>query len=215
MLRSDGALCVTFVNAGLGKREPLATYDDLLAWGVGTGALEAADAARLEQAANEQPGPAEGVARRARTLRGRLERILAAVAGGERAAAGDLATLNLELAAALGHRRLAIAGGRFRWTWQADSAEDLDRMLWPVLLSAGEMLVSEDRRRLRRCPSPGCGLFFVARSSGRPRKWCGRACRDQESSRKHYRKIIKPERQKLAGRMRARQQAGLAGHADS
>ncbi len=55
MLRSDGALCLTFVNTGLGKRKALESYADLLAWGVGTGALAAGAAARLAQAAAERP----------------------------------------------------------------------------------------------------------------------------------------------------------------
>ena len=35
MLRADGALCVTFVNSA--RRQPLETYDDLVAWSVDTG----------------------------------------------------------------------------------------------------------------------------------------------------------------------------------
>ncbi|MCP3918261.1 MAG: hypothetical protein GY711_22145, partial [bacterium] len=69
MLRSDGALCVTFVNTGSGKRKALESYDDLLAWGVETGALGAEDAARLTRAAAARPGLAAGAARRAKTAR--------------------------------------------------------------------------------------------------------------------------------------------------
>ena len=32
MLRSDGALCATFVNTASGKRKALESYEDLLAW---------------------------------------------------------------------------------------------------------------------------------------------------------------------------------------
>ncbi len=76
MLRSDGALCVTFVNTALGKRRPLESYADLLAWGVETGILAQAGATLLARVAAERPGPAAGVAKRAKTLRARLERIL-------------------------------------------------------------------------------------------------------------------------------------------
>lgn len=214
-LRSDGALCVTFVNTGLGQRRPIETYDDLLAWSVRTSALGAADAERLERAAAERPGPTDGTLRRATTLRSRLERIFLAVVQGDRPAKADLKALNHELAAALGHRQLTTTDIDFQWTWQADEDDEPARMLWPILLSAGELLASEDCRRIRQCPSPGCGLFFVARSAGRARKWCGRACRDRDSSRRHYRKIIKPRQDRLASQRQARQKAGLMGYEDS
>ena len=211
MLRLDGALCLTFVNAGLGRRSALESYDHLLAWSVATGAFAAADASRLERAAAERPGGASGTLRRTKTLRARLERILADVADDREPRAGDLEALNLEIGAALSRRRLAAGGDGFRWAWDAGEAADLDRVLWPVVLSAGELLVSDDRRRIRQCSSEGCGLWFVARGGGRPRKWCEPACRDRGTSRKHYQEVIRPRRERLASRKRARQKARLAG----
>ncbi len=216
MLRSDGALCVTFVNTGLGRRRALDSYRDLPAWGLETGALDSTDAARLERAANERPGLAAGVTKRAKTLRARLERILGALAVGRRPAGYDVEAFDLELGAALGRRRLAAtAAGGFEWSWTEAGDEDLDRMLWPVLLSAAELLVSGDRRRLRRCPSENCGLLFVARGGGRPRKWCGAGCRDRNTSRRHYRKVVKPKRERQAREKDARQKGRLAGYDES
>ncbi len=100
MLRSDGSLCVTFVNTGLGKRKALESFGDLLAWGAETGALGAAEAARLEGAAEQRPGIAAGVARRAKTLRARLERILRGAGVPDHRAQG--LTISTLLAMALG-----------------------------------------------------------------------------------------------------------------
>ena len=205
MLRSDGALCLTFVNIGLGKRPALESYAELLAWGAETGVLDAAGAARLEQAAARRRKAAAEVARRMQALHVLLGRLVAAAAGGGQPEAAELETLNAELGAALSHRLLVATATGVRWSW--DETDDLDRMLWPVLLSAGELLVSEDVRRIRQCPSKGCGLFFVARGSGRPRKWCGPTCCNRSTSRRHYRKVIKPKLEKLAREKPARDKA--------
>ena len=218
-LRSDGALCLSFANAGHGARPPLDTYADLLAWGLATGAVDAADADLLERAAAERPGVARGVARRALTLRARLERIVGATADGGKATAADLEAFNLELGHAFTHRRLAVAGGSYRWTWSAGppgGEANLDRVLWPVLLAAAELLASRDLARLRRCPGKGCGLLFLARrTGGKPRKWCGSGCRDRATSLSHYHRKIKPKRDRETRRKQARHKARLAGYGES
>ncbi len=201
MLRSDGALCVTFVNSA--RRGPFETYDDLLAWGVGSGALPAADAERLGHAAAARPGVAAGVARRGATLCARLERMFLALPGGGNAAAADFKVFNAELRAALASRHMVQTATGYRWAWAVDpDPDDLDRMLWPVLLSTARLLASEDRLRVRRCSRLGCGLLFIARGSGRPRKWCTPACGERARSVKHYRKKVKPEKQALMREVR-------------
>ncbi len=205
MLRSDGALCLTFINTGGGRRPALESYAEILALSAESGALGAATAARLEQAAAERPKAATEVARKAADLHALLGRMVAAVVGGGQAEAADLEALNVDLGVALGHRLLVDTAAGFQWTW--DQGDELDRPLWPVLLSAGVLLASQDVRRIRRCPSQGCGLFFVARGSGRPRKWCGAACCNRSTSRRHYRKVIKPAREKEAREKPARDKA--------
>lgn len=168
VLRSDGALCMTFVNTERAERRSVASYEDLLAWGVEVGALALADSERLAAAAAEHPGQAGSVARRAKTLRDRLERILLALANRERPAASDFDPFNDELNRALSARRLAAVDGGYRWVWGETGGEDFDRMLWPVLLLAGELLASPEREQVRQCPDEECGLWFVARSGGAP-----------------------------------------------
>ncbi len=203
MRRSDGALCVTFVNTASAKRRALETYGDLVAWGVETGALSAPDGSRLLDAAAEHPGAAGGVVRRARTLIRRLERIFVALAAGRRPAAADFEALNAELRRVMSARQLVATHGGYQWSWGELDGEDLDRMLWPVVLSAGNLLVTGDRERVRQC-GEGCGLWFIARGAGRPRKWCGVTCRNRASSKTHYHRKIKPKR---AGRKRTKDTA--------
>ena len=194
MLRSDGALCVTFVNTASPRRPGLESYADLIAWGVETGALSATDRSRLEAAAAEHPGAAAAVVRRVPTQRGRLERIFLALAAGRRPDAADFNPLNAEIRRVMSARELAPTHSGYRWSWGEIDGVDLDRMLWPVLHSAGNFLASEDRQRVRQC-GEGCGLWFIARGAGRPRKWCSVACRNRASTKKHYHRKVKPKRE--------------------
>lgn len=208
LLRADGALCVSFANTL--RRQLLESYDDLLAWGLGTGVLVPGEAGRLAAAAADHPGKAAGAARRAQTLAARLQRILAGVAAGEEPAATDVKSLNVELRRALAARELDPSGRR--WTWGEVDGDDFDRMLWPVLLCAAELLTSATRLRVRRCPGATCGLLFVARGSGKPRKWCGVACRNRHSTKTHYRLRVKPRREARRRSRQGAQRTRIAGY---
>lgn len=201
LLRSDGALCITFANTGAEspQRPALESYADLLAWATETGALAEGEAPRLTAVAADHPAKASGAARKARTLTARLRRILEALARGTEPAATDLETFNDQLRQAMAARQLDPSGQQ--WIW-AEADDDLDRMLRPVLLSAAELLTAGDRERIGRCPANGCGLFFIARSGGQPRKWCSVACRNRRSSHVHYESLVKPQRDRWARRSR-------------
>lgn len=211
LLRSDGALCVTFVNTA--RRRPIGSYEDLLAWGVEFRALSDESFRRLRDAAAEHPGPAAGAFRKGRALRDRLERMLLALADGGEPEREDFKTFNAELRKAMGARELGPGGQR--WSWGEVDGEDFDRMLWPVLYSAARVLTSKVRRRVRRCAREDCGLLFVARSSGRPRKWCGPACLNRSTTRRHYHKTVKPRREQIMRELEGRQRARLAGYDES
>lgn len=201
LVRRDGGLCVAFVNTASAKRTPIESYGDLLAWGRQCGALDADDARRLEQLAEERPMAAGAALRRARGLRDRVERILRALAAQERPADDDLDELNALLAQVTANRRLVPAANYgYLWGW-AERDDDLDRMLWPVVLSVAEILTTKYCRQVRQCAGDGCDLLFVDRTPGSPRKWCDiEECGRPVRSRKYYRRKLKQAR----GRRRAR-----------
>jgi predicted RNA-binding Zn ribbon-like protein len=203
LLRSDGALCVTFVNTGSGKRESLDSYGDLLAWGVATRILADAESRRLAGAAAAHPAKAADVLRRAQTLRARLQRILLALAAGQKPAASDFNPFNADLRRVMAARQLAADASGYRWTW-GEADDDLDRVLWPVLLSAAVVLASRARGRVRRCRQEDCDLLFVARNGGKQRKFCGLSCGSRSSTRTHYRRKVKPAREQLKQEQKAR-----------
>ncbi len=195
LVRRDGALCVTFVNTSAGQagpgRQAIVTYAELLAWAKLAGALGAAAAKHLELVAAERPTGAGRALHRAQQWRDRLERIVVALAARGVPAPADVDALNAELA--LSAYRLVPAVGGYAWTWDGPGDDELDRMLWPVILSAADVLASKARGRVRRCAGQDCELLFVDRSSGSPRKWCSRKrCGDRARAKRRYHASIKP-----------------------
>lgn len=216
-VRRDGGFCPAFVNTASAKRTPIETYGDLLAWGRRCDALGEADARRLERAAGQHPEAAAEVVAKAKELRRGMERILLALVDGEAPPADDLEALNAVIGQVLGQRRLVpAADGYHQWGWDDRDGDDLDRMLWPVVLSAAEILVSRLRRRVGRCAGEGCDLLFVHRAGGSPRKWCdmkdcGRSVRD----RKHYQRKKRKFHAVRAAREKERRPSGLEPETDS
>lgn len=187
--RIGGRLCLDFVNTvqgrvGGGTRrgkdyagrivgERLLSYDALLRWSAAAGVLTAQEAAALARKAQAHPARAARVLGRAQLVREALYRIFKSAIEGWRPAPGDLATFNRELRHARGRERL-VATPRFDWTWDVVPGA-LDRMLWPVVRSAADLLTSGDVERLGQCPGEECGWLFLDTSRSRRRQWCDMA----------------------------------------
>ena len=155
-----------------------------------TGPHRAADPDPAGQPVGEQrPDPAatEKVYADAVILREALYRVFSAVAAGAAGPAADLATLNEALADGFGHVRLAPDGDGYRWGWQIDPPA-LDRMLWPVLRSAVELLTSDQLDRVKECPGlADCGWLFFDSSKNGSRRWCSmEGCGNRAKGRRHY-----------------------------
>lgn len=186
--RIGGALCLDFVNtvqgrvdrAGRPRRnyadivvgERLGSYDVLLRWAAQAGAVTGAGAAALARRARARPEAASAVHVRAIVLREAMYRVFKAVLERWTPEPADLAAVNREVLIARSHERLAAAP-RPRWEWDDDEA--LDRVLWPVVRSAAELLTSADLSRVRQCPGPGCGWLFADTSRSGRRQWCDMA----------------------------------------
>ncbi len=80
--------------------------------------------------------------------------------------------INRLLARAAAARRLVRHDHRFVWTWRPADRRDLDRLLWPVAWSAGELLASPDLARVRQCGGAGCAWLFLDTSRNQSRRWC-------------------------------------------
>jgi len=167
-----GAPCLDFVNTASGRspapvRDRLVRYADLLRWAERLGLVTAAQAVELAAESARQPAAADEVVARARELREAIYRLFTAE---ERAADPDLELLRSAYARASAERRLRWQDGAVHLEWPEEV--HLERLLWPVAVSAVELLTSGDVGRVKECGGPGCNWLFYDRSRNRSRNWC-------------------------------------------
>jgi predicted RNA-binding Zn ribbon-like protein len=182
---------VDWTSRGL-TQERLEDYERLTRWAEGAGIVAPRLAAQLRAIAAERPRAAERVHRDALELRGTVRALFTAVERGERLErVPELPAFNDVLGVALARLELAAAtraldGGtpRLRWSWR-DAAERLDSVLWPVVRSAADLLVSDEAARIRECGGEDCGWMYVDRSRNGLRRWCQmETCGNREKSRR-------------------------------
>ena len=187
-----GLACLDFVNTvgwrlSSRPREFLGSYSDLLVWGRQAGVTNAADAEDLSKRAARAPEEAWAVLSRAVSFREALHRALTATLVGDVPDPDDLAVVNRALSSSLGRLRLARADRGYDWEWDRGGEVRLDRPLWPVARSAGELLTSPALLgRVRVCEGVGCGWLFLDNSRNGSRRWCdSRDCGNRERVRRH------------------------------
>jgi predicted RNA-binding Zn ribbon-like protein len=171
-----GRLCLDFINTVGGRvganvlRDKLANYHDLLEWSRLAGIANPTGSRNLARLSASHRQHAEATLARAVLLREALYRIFKSAIEGRRPRPADLDTLSRELRVARAHERLTHTRGAFGWTFEDEPA--LDRILWPISLSAAELLISSDLPRLRQCGGEECGWMFLDTSRNRSRQWC-------------------------------------------
>lgn len=187
-----GRLCLQFANTAEWHASPqpieeLNSYSDLVGWAKGVGLLSEADARDLREEARRRPKPAEASLRRAIALREAIYRVFSAVAYGSPVPETDLARLNSELSRALSRQQVGTSTEGFTWQWSADVG-DLDRILWPTVRSAADLLTSKQLSRVGECADDrGCGWLFLDTSRNHSRRWCGMdSCGNRAKARRHY-----------------------------
>jgi predicted RNA-binding Zn ribbon-like protein len=187
---------VDWTSGGLAE-DRLADYDRLTRWAEEAGLLLPRLAAQFRVAAVERPRAAESAMRAAKLLRWNLRQVFRAVARGESPTKlPAMAELNDSLASALAHLQLVGASSAsaneppLQWSWR-DATERLDSIIWPVVRSAAELLVSDEASRIRECGGPECGWMYVDRSRNGFRRWCEmESCGTREKSRRRARRKL-------------------------
>ena len=170
-----GALCLDFVNTLNGhtsqtKHEYLLGYTDLILWSRHAGILTDPESSKLLHKEDRMPPQARAVYKKAVELREMLHQVFSDLAGGISPSPADVETLNVVRAEALHHSRLSQTGNGLSLSW--DELDSLERMLWPIILSASELLTSESLHRLRECNGKGCDWLFIDSSRNHMRRWC-------------------------------------------
>ena len=195
--RCGNAVALDFVNtvhsrAATDSHEYLRTYADLAKWSLDGGLVSANDCARLISSANSRASVSGGTLRRAIELRELLYRMFIASIRNKKISPGDLAVFNDWLASTLARRWIRQTGEKFRWSWK-NGENTFDRPLWPVVLSAANLLAADELRQIKECPMPeGCGWLFRDISKNGKRKWCNmKTCGNVVKARRYYRRHSK------------------------
>jgi predicted RNA-binding Zn ribbon-like protein len=143
----------------------------------------------LLSAANHSPAKTAAALRRARELRQAIYSIFSALARGSAPPAKDLDVLNRCWKNASVHASVGHSNGKFQKTWVMDQDDELDRPLWPVAVSAAELLTSDELILARECASNRCSWLFLDNSRNKSRRWCDmRTCGNREKAKRHYEK---------------------------
>lgn len=188
---TGGNLCLDLANTvdnrpSSRRTDLLPTYAHLVEWSRQSGIVNPFQARRLLRAGQRRPREAREVLAQAKSLREALYGIFSALAARKTLPERDLAPLNRALQELSGKLQLAREQGRFAWKW-AGGEEALEQVLWPVARSAAELLMSEERAKVRECASEFCGWLFVDRSRNGLRRWCDmKVCGNRNKARRFY-----------------------------
>ena len=184
-----GNLCLDFINTLDDRGDPerekelLTSYADVLAFLRQSTALPEHLLRRLAHLR----GAHETLAR-ARAVREALHRVFAAIVEQRNPAASDLDEISSEWRRVSAHFHLRRGLGGFEWQWSDGDGETAgDRVLWPVLRSAVDLLTSPDLERVRACESEGCRWLFLDTSRNHSRRWCDmKVCGNRAKVRRFY-----------------------------
>ncbi|HEY7349113.1 MAG TPA: CGNR zinc finger domain-containing protein [Ktedonobacterales bacterium] len=186
-----GRLCLDFINtadshASDHPEEHLTSYAELVAWSQRTNILSEEEGQLLLAEAAQRPIDALAILQEAGVFREVLFRIFLAALAGKTPGTDDLVIFNNTRAQALSRSEIAPTASGFAWHWKV-SKQTLGWMLWPVALSAAELLLSPDLKQVRECSSPDCGWLFLDTSKNHTRRWCTmESCGNRDKARRHY-----------------------------
>jgi predicted RNA-binding Zn ribbon-like protein len=127
---------------------------------------------------------AQATLEQAKQLREIIYRIFLAIANTQEVPPSELDRFNSAWTKSLASLQVFPAQKAFRWKW-VGTDEVLDSMLWPVLHSAAELLISKKLYRVKDCE--GCGWLFLDTTKSGRRRWCDmRICGNRAKSKRHY-----------------------------
>ena len=193
--RGDSPVCLAFANtlrwhASAQPKETLHSYADLVAWARGAALVSEREEQQLLHDAAARPAEAGQALNRALALREAIYRIFVALIRAEAPDVADLGELNATLARTTTGGR--VVRTQLGWAWQWSLPEEaLDAPIGPIVRSAAELLISEQRERVGQCADDrGCGWLFLDTSRNRRRRWCDiSGCGNRAKQRRHYQRV--------------------------
>jgi predicted RNA-binding Zn ribbon-like protein len=191
---SGGALCLDFANTVLKRNQPgsaedeLSNYARLVRFAKQTRLLSPTQADLLTKRTILLRPNVKRVLPAAVMLREAIYRIFSSLSAGNSVASKDMKLIEDFALEAWRHRRLVpTTKDGYRWLWKAEEAESPVQMLWPIALSAAELLTSDRLHLVRQCAADDCAWLFLDESRNRSRRWCDMTvCGNRQKARRHY-----------------------------
>ena len=157
----------------------LVDYQHLLAWAQRMGLLSQREADEAARRSAQTPEEAAAALQRIRALRSDIYEVFEAIARGRSPSQSSLNRLSHLHGEATARGLLVRQGEAFGWDWSNN--EELDRVLWPVVHAAVQLLISGDLERIKRCGR--CSWLFLDATKNRSRRWCSmEGCGTHEKS---------------------------------
>jgi predicted RNA-binding Zn ribbon-like protein len=184
-----GALCLDFANTINSRLNPehdyLVQYSDLTGWANKLAILSDAQSNQLQKRAKQNVEEAENALEAAQALRELLYQLFSTVAKGSEPNKKDIETFVTAYGESVAHSLFLKKDDHYTTTWKVD--QEFDAVLWPIVHSAGELLLSEGLRQVKECP--GCGWLFLDTSKNQSRRWCSmNTCGARDKMRRYHKK---------------------------
>ena len=169
-------------------KELFNSFADLVGWCRDADLLSEIEAGRMLLEGNgNQVGAVEAL-NRAKAWRESIYSVFLAIAQSAQPEDRALDELNEAIASTSAKSRIIPVENGFEWTCVRD-CDAPERILWPVIRSAGALLTSEDRNKLKCCASSDCLFLFFDTSRNGMRRWCDmKTCGNRAKVRRHYQK---------------------------
>jgi predicted RNA-binding Zn ribbon-like protein len=189
-----GILCLDFVNTLDDRpsdepKELLAQYADLVRFAEDAGVLTSRQAEHLAQRADARSDDAQQTLGFAIELREAMHDIFWAIVHRRKVPQTALAMLNKFVREAGGHSVLAQTNRHFvlQFDDHTNPEPAFESILWPIVRSAADLLVSDHLPFVRACSSKTCQWLFVDTSKSHRRRWCNmRLCGNRAKVRRFY-----------------------------
>jgi len=184
-----GVLCLDFVNTKNWHIDEkpydfFGDYSALLQWNLQLKLITPSQAEQLFELSGQQKQKTQAVLKQVGQLRETIYQIFFAITNMQEIPSSELNRFNEAWGKSLANMQVLPVQKAFRWQW-VGSDKALDSVLWPVLHSAAELLISEKLYRVKGCE--GCGWLFLDTTKSGRRRWCDmRICGNRAKSKRHY-----------------------------
>jgi predicted RNA-binding Zn ribbon-like protein len=169
-----GRLCLDFINTEIvihGELiDLLCDFERWSAWQTAAGIMGTAELRALARASGGKAESMDALAR-AVAFRMELRKMAECVSSHELVPESAVGAINEVLRQGAVYGQLTPVERSFVRQTHRDVRDPVD-LLVPIAEDATDLLCNGDRRRVRKCSSPSCVLFFYDTSKNRTRRWC-------------------------------------------